>query len=160
MKFKIGHSYDLHVLIENKDLILGGIKINHNKGLKGHSDADVLLHAITESLIGAMGKGDLGTYFPDNDPQYKNIDSAILLKKINDILNTNGYVINNIDSIIYAQEPKINTYVTSIRKNIASILNIDYENINVKATTGEKVGVIGRQEAIAAEAICLLTKGE
>ncbi len=158
MKFKIGHSQDLHVLVEGRDLILGGVKIEHDKGLKGHSDADVLIHAITESLIGAMGKGDLGTFFPDTDDAYKGVESTKLLARINDILKDEGYEISNIDSIIYAQQPKIKPHTEKMKLIISEILNIELEQINIKATTGEKVGVIGKEEAIAAESICLIIK--
>ncbi len=156
MKFKIGHSYDMHALISGRKLILGGIEIEHELGLKGHSDADVLLHAITESLIGAMGLGDIGTFFPDTDPKYKGISSVILLKEVLDILKDNNYKINNIDAIVYAQKPKLNPLIKDIRTNIANILEVDYEDVNIKATTGEKLGYIGREEAIAAESVCLI----
>lgn len=158
MKFKIGHSHDLHRLVEGKDLILGGVKIDHTKGLEGHSDADVLIHAICESLIGAMGAGDIGTLFPDTDDKYKGIDSMILLKEVVNIMEKQNYEINNIDAIIFAQKPKILPHVKKMKYNIAQVLKIDEENINIKATTGEKIGVIGKEEAIAAESICLVVK--
>ncbi len=158
MKFKIGHSYDMHPLVSERKLILGGIEIEHKLGLKGHSDADVLLHAITESLIGAMGMGDIGTLFPDTDPKYKGISSVVLLKEVYEILISKGYKINNIDAIIYAQEPKLNPLIKDIRTNISSVLKINIEDINIKATTGEKLGYIGREEAIAAESVCLIYK--
>ncbi len=158
MKFKIGHSYDMHPLVSGRKLILGGIEIDHKLGLKGHSDADVLLHAITESLIGAMGMGDIGTFFPDTDPKYKGISSVVLLKEVFEILKDNNYKINNIDAIIYAQQPKLNPLIKDIRANIAKILEMDLEDINIKATTGEKLGYIGREEAIAAESVCLIYK--
>ncbi len=158
MKFKIGHSYDMHPLVSERKLILGGIEIEHKLGLKGHSDADVLLHAITESLIGAMGMGDIGTLFPDTDPKYKGISSVVLLKEVYEILISKGYKINNIDAIIYAQKPKLNPLIKDIRTNIASVLKLNVEDINIKATTGEKLGYIGREEAIAAESVCLIYK--
>ncbi len=158
MKFKIGHSYDMHPLVSKRKLILGGIEIEHKLGLKGHSDADVLLHAITESLIGAMGMGDIGTLFPDTDPKYKGISSVVLLKEVYEILLSKGYKINNIDAIVYAQKPKLNPLIKDIRANIASVLKINVEDINIKATTGEKLGYIGREEAIAAESVCLIYK--
>ncbi len=158
MKFKIGHSYDMHPLVSGRKLILGGIEIEHKLGLDGHSDADVLLHAITESLIGAMGMGDIGTLFPDTSAEYKGISSVILLKEVFKILKENNYKINNIDAIIFAQKPKLNYLIKDIRLNIATILEMDYEDINIKATTGEKLGYIGRQEAIASESVCLIYK--
>lgn len=158
MKLKIGHSYDMHALKKGRDLYLGGIKIEHELGLLGHSDADVLLHAITESLIGAMGLGDLGTFFPDDDPKYKGIRSDVLLKEVKAMLEENNYEINNIDCIIFAQRPKLSSYKKDIRENIAKILDINPELVNVKATTGEKLGYIGKEEAIAAESVCLLIK--
>ncbi len=158
MKFKIGHSYDMHPLVSKRKLILGGIEIEHKLGLKGHSDADVLLHAITESLIGAMGMGDIGTLFPDTDPKYKGISSVVLLKEVYEILLSKGYKINNIDAIVYAQKPKLNPLIKDIRANIASVLKINVKDINIKATTGEKLGYIGREEAIAAESVCLIYK--
>ncbi len=158
MKFKIGHSYDMHPLVSGRKLILGGVEIEHELGLKGHSDADVLLHAITESLIGAMAMGDIGTFFPDTDPKYKGISSVVLLKEVFVVLKDNNYKINNIDAIVYAQKPKLNPLIKDIRANIAKILDLDLEDINIKATTGEKLGYIGREEAIAAEAVCLIYK--
>ncbi len=158
MKFKIGHSYDMHPLVSGRKLILGGIEIEHKLGLDGHSDADVLLHAITESLIGAMGMGDIGTLFPDTSPKYKGISSVILLKDVFKILKEKDYKINNIDAIIFAQKPKLNNLIKDIRLNIANILEMNYEDVNIKATTGEKLGYIGREEAIAAESVCLIYK--
>lgn len=157
---KIGHSYDVHKLINNKKLILGGIKIEHLKGAQGHSDADVLLHVIAESMIGAMGLGDLGKFFPDNDPKYKDISSKILLSEINDRLIKEKYFINNIDTTIYLETPKLQQYIPLMKKEIANILNIKEEKINIKATTGEKIGIIGREEGIAAEAVILISKEE
>lgn len=157
---RIGHSYDLHRLSENRKLILGNVEIPHHVGLIGHSDADVLLHAVTESIIGAMGMGDIGTLFPDTDDKYKNIDSSILLKDVIIIMENNKYEINNIDTIIYAQQPHLNKYMPAIKSRLAELLKIDQSLVNVKATTGERVGIIGREEAIAAESIVLLRKAE
>ncbi len=154
---KIGHSYDTHRLVENKDLILGGVKIKHHSGLDGHSDADVLVHAITEAIIGALGLGDLGTFFPDNDPKYKGIDSLILLKEINDVMIDKGFKINNLDCIIFAQQPKLLPHRKSMKSNIANVLGINEDLVNIKSTTGEKVGIIGREEAISAECVVLIT---
>ena len=158
MKIKIGHSYDVHQLVENRDLILGGIKIEHSKGLLGHSDADVLLHAITESIIGAMGLGDIGTLFPDNDPKYKGIDSMILLKEVVEIMSQNNYSINNIDATLYLEQPMMKPHIENIRTNIAKNISMDFNDVNIKATRGEKMGFIGREEGIAAEAVVLLVK--
>ncbi len=156
MQIKIGHSKDIHRLEYGRKLIIGGVELKHDYGLVGHSDADVLLHAITESIIGAMGLGDIGTFFPDTDPKYKNIDSTLLLRETIDIMYKNNYKINNIDSTIFAEQPKMLTHVPKMRKVIASICGVDETKINIKATRGEKVGIIGREEAIGAEAVVLL----
>lgn len=153
---RIGHSYDIHRLEKNRKLILGGIEIKHHLGLQGHSDADVLLHAICESLIGAMNLGDIGTLFPDTDPKYKSIDSMILLKNVINILNEKKYSINNIDATLYMEVPKMRPHIDDIRRNISENICIDINCINIKATTGEKLGFIGRQEGIAAECVCLI----
>ena len=155
---RIGHAYDIHKLQEGRDLILGGIKIPHHKGLLGHSDADCLLHAIAESLLGALALGDLGTFFPDNDPKYKDMDSKIILKECYHMIREKGYHIVNIDTTIFAQKPKIKPYSLAIREKIASVLEIDINDISVKATTYENLGPIGEELAIAAEAVCLLEK--
>ncbi len=154
---KIGHSYDIHKLTNERKLILGGITIEHEFGLLGHSDADVLLHAITEAIIGALGLGDLGTFFPDTSNEFKGINSMELLKKIINIMKLEGYVINNIDATIFAQAPKMNSYIQKMRENIAKNIGIDSNLINIKATTGEKLGFIGRKEGMAAEAVVLIT---
>ncbi len=154
---KIGHSFDTHVLVENRDLVLGGVKIEHTKGLKGHSDADVLIHAITESIIGALGLGDLGTFFPDTDPNYSGIDSMNLLKEINELMIKKGFHINNMDCIIFAQKPKLLPHMETMKTNIAQCLSMDSSLINIKSTTGEKVGIIGREEAISAECVVLIS---
>ncbi len=154
---KIGHSYDIHRLVADRDLILGGVKIEHDMGLHGHSDADVLAHAITESIIGALGLGDIGTFFPDNDPKYSGIDSMILLSEINQEMLKRNFSINNIDSIIYAEAPKILPHVSKMKQRIAEVLDIDESMINIKATTGEKVGPIGTKQAIGAESVVLIT---
>lgn len=155
---RVGHSFDLHQLVEGRKLILGGIEIDHYKGLLGHSDADVLLHAISEAMLGALALGDLGTHFPDTDPQYKDIDSQIILRKAHALIVEKGYRINNIDSTIYAEKPKLNPYMTTIRTNIAKILNVDINKISVKATTYEGLEAIGKEKAIAAEAIVSLER--
>ncbi|MFI3251635.1 MAG: 2-C-methyl-D-erythritol 2,4-cyclodiphosphate synthase [bacterium] len=155
---KIGHSFDIHQLVEGRDLYLGGIKLDYHLGLLGHSDADCLLHAISESMLGALSLGDLGTIFPDNDPKYKGIDSKEILKYINKLIIEKGYVVGNIDSTVYLELPKMKPHILSIRECISQILNIDIELISVKATTYEKLGPIGEGKAIAAEAVCLLVQ--
>ena len=157
MKIKIGHSYDVHRLEEGYNLIWGGVKLEHDKGLVGHSDADVLLHAITESLIGAMGLGDIGTFFPDTDPTYKGVDSMKLLIAIKNIVDEKGFVISNIDSTVYLEQPKLRPVIDIMRENISKNINIDITCINIKATRGEKLGFVGREEGIAAESVVLLT---
>lgn len=156
LDYKIGHSYDIHQLVENRKLILGGITIDHNKGLLGHSDADVLLHALSESILGALGLGDLGTHFPDTDIKYKDLNSKEILKYANEKMLQQDYQIANIDASIYAEEPKLAKYINDIRKNIADILNIDVDKINIKAGTNEKMDSVGKKQAIASEVVCLL----
>jgi len=156
--FRIGHSTDIHQLVPNRKLILGGIEIPYEKGLLGHSDADALLHAITEAIIGALGLGDIGKHFPDNDPAYKDIDSKILLHKTYLLAKERGYIINNIDTTIFAEKPKMAPYIPQMRKTIAEILETDENNVNIKATRGEKLGFVGRGEGIACEAVVLLIK--
>ncbi len=155
---RIGHSFDIHQLVENRPLILGGLEIPHDKGLLGHSDADVLLHAIAEAMLGALALGDLGTYFPDTDPQYKDIHSDKILKTVYDLIRQKGYEIGNIDTTVYAELPKLNPHISSIRQNIAGLLSINEDLVSVKATTYEKLDAIGEQKAMAAEAIVLLKK--
>jgi len=158
MDIRIGHSTDIHQLKTNIPLILGGIKIPHDKGLVGHSDADALLHAITEAIIGALGLGDIGTHFPDTSAEYKGIDSALLLKQAFQMAKDRGYRINNLDTTIFAEYPKMAPYMDRIRKNIATLLETEETNVNVKATRGEKVGFVGREEGIVCEAVVLLIK--
>lgn len=153
---KIGIGYDVHALVENRSLIIGGVKIPYDKGLEGHSDADVLIHAIMDSLLGAVGKGDIGCLFPDTDNKFKDIDSRILLREVCEIIKENNYKIGNIDAIIIAQKPKMNTYIEIMKKNIAQDLEIDVKNINIKATTTEHLGFEGRGEGIGAQSVCLL----
>jgi len=155
---RIGQSIDIHQLVEGRDLILGGVKIEHEKGLLGHSDADVLVHAIMESLIGAMGLGDLGRHFPDTDPQYKGISSMILLKKTYEMLEANGYEVGNIDATILAERPKMAPHIPLMRENIAKALHTSLDRINIKATRGEKLGFVGREEGITAMSVCLIEK--
>lgn len=154
---RIGHAWDTHKLVENRDLILGGLKIESKIGLLGHSDADVVLHAVAESLLGSLALGDLGTFFPDNDDKYKGIDSKIILKECYKKVLDNGYKLVNADITIYSENIKISPIRDDIRKNISSLLNTDVANISVKATTWEKMGFVGRGEAIACEAVCLVS---
>lgn len=156
--FRIGQSTDIHQIEEGRKLILGGVEIPSTFGLKGHSDADVLLHAITEAIIGALGKGDIGAHFPDTDPQYKGVDSSLLLKYVIEMMQKEGYQICNIDSLIMAEQPKLSPYKKEMEKVISSLCNIDIEQVNVKATRGEKLGFIGRGEGMQAQAVVLLVK--
>lgn len=153
---RIGHGYDVHKLTENRKLILGGVEIPFELGLLGHSDADVLVHAIMDSLLGAAALGDIGKLFPDTDDAYKGADSMLLLKEVCRVLSDNGYKIVNIDSTLIAQKPKLKDYIFSMRENIASVCNIDISAVSVKATTEEKLGFTGRLEGISAHAVCLI----
>ncbi|MBR3264435.1 MAG: 2-C-methyl-D-erythritol 2,4-cyclodiphosphate synthase [Erysipelotrichaceae bacterium] len=153
---RIGQSRDIHKLVEGRDLILGGVKIPYEKGLLGHSDADALLHAIIESLIGAMGLKDIGTHFPDTDPEYKGVSSLLLLDHTYKLLKDNGYKVVNIDSLINIEKPKMAPHIDEMRKNIAEHLHCDISQINVKATRGEGLGFVGRGEGVLAEAVCLI----
>ena len=153
---RIGSGYDVHKLAEGRDCIIGGVKIPYEKGLLGHSDADVLLHAIADALLGAAALGDIGKHFPDNDPQYKGADSRKLLSRVLGLILAEGYCIINIDATIIAQKPKMAPHIDEMRKNIAETLQIDLKQINVKATTEEGLGFTGAGLGIAASAICLL----
>lgn len=153
---RVGMGYDVHRLVEGRDLIMGGVKIPYEKGLLGHSDADVLLHAIADALLGAAALGDIGKHFPDTDPTYKGISSLILLSKVGELLEENGFLIENIDATIIAQAPKMRPYIDTMRENIAQALGIMTEQINVKATTEEGLGFTGSGEGISAQAICML----
>ena len=154
---RIGMGYDVHKLVENRDLILGGVNIPYEKGLLGHSDADVLVHAIMDSLLGATALGDIGKHFPDTDSKYKGISSINLLKEVGLLIHDNGYSINNIDSTIIAQAPKMAPHIQTMRENIAKALNISIDRINVKATTEEGLGFTGNGEGISSQSICLVT---
>ena len=156
MNIRIGSGIDFHQLVEGRDLWIGGIKIPHTKGALGHSDADVLLHAICDALLGALSLGDIGTHFPDNDNAYKNIDSKILLKRTYDLITAKGYHIINIDSSLCLEAPKIKPHVLAMQQCIAAILNIEIDAISIKATTTEKMGFVGREEGLVAYATCLL----
>ena len=157
---RIGQSKDVHKLVSGRDLIIGGVKIPYEKGLLGHSDADVLTHAIIESIIGAMGLKDIGTHFPDTDDRYKGISSMVLLEETYKLMIDNGYSVNNIDSLIMIEEPKMAPYLDEMRNNIASRLNISINQINIKATRGEGLGFVGNKEGVLAEAICLLKEND
>lgn len=156
MDFRIGTGYDVHQLMEGRDLILGGVRIPYNKGLMGHSDADVLLHAITDAMLGALALGDIGTHFPDTDPEFKGADSRVLLKKCYSLIKKNGYQLVNVDSTVIAERPKLNKYVEPIQKSIAECLGCSKGQVSVKATTNEEMGFVGRQEGIAAQAVVML----
>ncbi|WP_107839077.1 2-C-methyl-D-erythritol 2,4-cyclodiphosphate synthase [Metasolibacillus meyeri] len=156
--FRVGQGYDVHAFAEGRKLILGGIEIPHERGLLGHSDADVLLHTITDAALGAIGEGDIGRHFPDTDPEWKDADSAKLLQYIWKIVEDKGYVLGNVDATIMAQRPKMAPYIESMCNRIAELLNADVSQVNVKATTTEKLGFVGREEGIAALATILLIK--
>lgn len=153
---RIGTGYDVHRLVENRALILGGVAIPYEKGLLGHSDADVLLHAIMDALLGAAALGDIGKHFPDKDPEYAGISSVLLLKKVAELLNEEHYLVGNIDATIIAQQPKLAPYIQEMRENVAEALGISLNQINIKATTEEGLGFTGSGEGIAAQAVCLL----
>lgn len=155
---RVGFGYDVHQLVKGRELWLGGIKIDHTLGLLGHSDADVLLHAICDALLGAANMRDIGFHFPDTAAETDGIDSKILLKKTIDLIATKGYKVGNIDATICAEKPKINPHVPQMRETIANIINTDIDNVSIKATTTEKLGFTGRQEGISAYAVCLIEK--
>lgn len=156
--YRIGQSSDIHRLVENRKLILGGVEIKSSVGLLGHSDADALLHAIAEAIIGALALNDLGHHFPDNDDKYKNISSLILLKNVYDLMNEKGYEIVNVDSLIMIENIKMKPYINNMKENIANALNTSIDNVNVKATCAEKLGFIGSGEGVMAQAVVLLRK--
>ena len=155
---RIGHGYDVHRLTENRPLILGGVKIEYELGLLGHSDADVLLHAVCDALLGAAGLGDIGRNFPDNDDSYLGIDSRILLRKVFGLLKDNGYSVCNVDATVIAQKPKLAPFIDKMAENIAFDLEISKNRVNVKATTEEKLGFTGEIKGISAHAVCLINK--
>ena len=154
---RIGMGYDVHKLVEGRKLILGGVEIPHTLGLLGHSDADVLVHAIMDALLGAAALGDIGKHFPDTDPKYEGISSMKLLSHVGKLLEEKGYIIGNIDATVIAQKPKLAPYIEQMRENIARELGISVDQISIKATTEEGLGFTGRQEGISSQAICLLT---
>ena len=156
MKIRVGHGYDVHQLTEGRKLILGGVEIEHEKGLLGHSDADVLVHAIMDSLLGAAALGDIGTHFPDTNEKYKGADSLELLRHVCNLISEKGYGISNIDATVIAQAPKLKPFIPQMRKNIADTMQIDIDQINIKATTEEKLGFTGRKEGISAHSVALI----
>ncbi len=158
MSFRIGFGIDFHQLVEGRDLWIGGVKIPHIKGAKGHSDADVLLHAICDAMLGALALGDIGVHFPDTDQSFKNIDSKILLKKSYDLIAARGYKVVNVDSSLCLEAPKIKPYVAAMQEAIAKILDLSHDDVSVKATTTEKMGFVGREEGLVAYATVLLEK--
>ncbi|MBC8588038.1 2-C-methyl-D-erythritol 2,4-cyclodiphosphate synthase [Paratissierella segnis] len=153
---RLGFGYDVHKLVENRKLIIGGVTIPYKKGLLGHSDADVLVHSIMDSILGALALGDIGKYFPDTDMAYKDISSMKLLEEIYNIMNENGYEVGNIDATVAAENPKLATFILDMRENISKILNTSVDNISVKATTTEKLGFVGNGEGISSYCVCLL----
>ncbi|MBM7840926.1 2-C-methyl-D-erythritol 2,4-cyclodiphosphate synthase [Alkalihalobacillus xiaoxiensis] len=155
---RIGQGYDVHQLVEGRPLVLGGIEIPHDKGLLGHSDADVLLHTITDAALGAIGAGDLGKHFPDTDEAFKDADSKELLRQVWTLVKDAGYTLGNVDCTVMAQKPKLAPYIEQMRETIADLLETTIENVGVKATTTEKLGFVGREEGMAAQAVILLMK--
>lgn len=155
---RIGYGYDVHRLVSGRPLVLGGVTIPHEKGLEGHSDADALLHAITDALLGALALGDIGQHFPDNDPAFKQIDSRILLREAYSMITAKGFFLGNLDATVIAERPKLKNYIPDMRSVIAGDLNCQVDQISVKATTSEKMGFAGREEGIAAMAVVLLER--
>lgn len=153
---RIGYGFDIHQLVEGRKLILGGVEIPFEKGLLGHSDADVLLHAVTDALLGAVALGDIGQHFPDNDPAFKDVDSRLLLKHCYDLVKKEGYVLGNLDATVVAQRPKLMPHLPKIRQTIAEDLGVELTQISVKATTSEKMGFVGREEGISVSAVVLV----
>ena len=158
MIYKVGHGFDVHPLVKDRRCIIGGVEIKYTRGLLGHSDADVLIHAIADAILGALGEGDIGHFFSDKDPINKGIDSKIILKKIQSLMLDACFKVGNIDATIICEEPKIAPYIKEMKKNIAQTLDCDISQINIKATTTEKLGYLGRGEGIAAHVICLIEK--
>ena len=157
---RVGIGYDVHKLVENRKLILGGVEIEHDKGLLGHSDADVLVHAMMDSILGALALGDIGKHFPDTDSKYKGADSIKLLEFVNNLIESKGYKVNNIDSIIVAQAPKMAPHILKMRENVSKAMNIDIDCVSIKATTEEGLGFTGTEEGISSQAVCLIDKPE
>lgn len=160
LQFRTGFGFDVHAFAENRKLILGGVEIAHDKGLLGHSDADVLLHAISDALLGSLALGDIGKHFPDTDPKFKDFDSKNILAEVYNMVISKGYIIGNVDAVIALERPKISPYVEIIRMNIARLLNCELDRVSIKATTTEKLGFTGREEGAAAYASVLILKKE
>ena len=158
MKFRVGHGYDVHRYAEGRKLILGGVDVPYDKGLDGHSDADVVVHAIMDSLLGAAALGDIGQHFPDNDEKYKGADSLKLLTAVSGMIRNSGYEIGNIDATIIAQEPKLRRFIDDMRENIAAAMKTDISSVSIKATTEEKLGFTGKLEGVSAHSVCLIYK--
>lgn len=155
---RTGIGFDVHAFAEGRKLILGGIEIKHNKGLAGHSDADALLHAITDALLGSISLGDIGTHFPDDDHRYKNADSTVFLKRASELIRSRGYFVNNVDVVVMLQQPKISPYVQKMKEKISKILDIGSERVSIKATTTEKLGFVGREEGVSVMAIATVVR--
>ena len=160
MNYRTGIGFDVHAFADDRKLIIGGVEIPYEKGLAGHSDADVLLHALTDALLGSLALGDLGKHFPDTDPKYKDADSKVLLSNAYNLIKDKGYKIGNIDAVVSAQKPKLAPYIDEMRKVISKLLDTEIENVSVKATTTEKLGFVGREEGIAAFSTVLVLKSE
>ena len=158
INYRIGHGYDVHRLVAERPLVLGGVTVPHSLGLLGHSDADVLLHAVMDAILGAMGLGDIGRHFPDTDPDYKGISSMHLLTRVSAMMREKGYMVSNLDATLILQKPKVAPYIEKMRENIAFGLGCDVENVNVKATTEEHLGFTGREEGAAAHCVVLLSR--
>lgn len=153
---RVGLGYDIHALQEGRKLILGGVEIPHSHGLMGHSDADALTHAICDALLGALGEGDLGGYFPSSDPRYKDMNSLDMLSTVRDLLFQKGFQLVNLDAVILAESPRLGSYFSSMKSQLASVLKVDVDLVNIKVKSGDKIGVVGRKEGIAAHAVCLI----
>lgn len=153
---RVGIGYDIHPLASGRKLILGGVEIPHSKGLAGHSDADALVHAVCDALLGAMGKGDMGTYFPSSDPRYKDIASLLLLEEVGRMVQKNGYQVVNVDAVVIAQAPRLGPHLRAMAEHVAKTLGVDETVVNVKVKSGEGIDAVGREEAIAAQAVCSL----
>jgi 2-C-methyl-D-erythritol 2,4-cyclodiphosphate synthase len=158
MKIRVGFGYDVHQLVEGRDLWLGGVKLQHSKGLLGHSDADVLIHAICDALLGAANMRDIGYHFPDNSADYKGIDSKILLKEVVKLIGTKGYRVGNVDATVCAERPKLNPHIPAMQQVLAEVMGVDVDDVSIKATTTEKLGFTGREEGISAFATVLIEK--
>ena len=160
MKYRTGIGFDVHAFADDRKLIIGGVEIPYEKGLAGHSDADVLLHSITDALLGSLALGDLGNHFPDTDQKYKDADSKVLLRDAYNLIKEKGYKIGNIDAVVSAQKPKLSPFIDEIRKVISKLLDTEIENVSIKATTTERLGFVGREEGIAAFSTVLILKSE